>query len=102
MELSALEDEAAAALAAGDLGALVSVRGKLSRAHRAAGDPQQELKLVELDRALGTAITAQHVKLRRSLPVPIPAREVELATTDPADLAEARRVRAEMDELADG
>ncbi len=74
--LAKLEDQANAALATGELAAIVSARGQLSRLRRAAvtADPQWQgvQRMLLLDRALGSAITGMQLALRRELPVPIP------------------------------
>jgi hypothetical protein len=81
--LGALEDEANAALAAGELAAIVSIRGRMSRLRRAAvgADPQWEgvQRMLVLDRALGSAVTGLQLAFRRELPVPIPERVTEAA-----------------------
>src|SRR5919204_4154478 len=58
--LGALEDEANAALAAGELAIIASIRGRTSRLRRAtaAADPHWEgvQRMLVLDRALGSAV----------------------------------------------
>jgi hypothetical protein len=80
---AALEDEANAALAACELAAIVSIRGRMSRLRRAAAaaDPQWEglQRMFVLDRALGSAVTGLQLAQRRELPVPIPERVTEAA-----------------------
>jgi predicted Rossmann fold nucleotide-binding protein DprA/Smf involved in DNA uptake len=81
--LGDLEDEANAALAAGELAAIVSIRGRMSRLRRAAAtvDAQWDgvQRMLVLDRALGSALTGMQLALRRELPVPIPERVTEAA-----------------------
>ncbi len=81
--LGAVEDEANAALAAGELAAIVSIRGRMSRLRRAAAttDPQWDgvQRMLVLDRALGSAVTGLQLALRRELPVPIPEHVTEAA-----------------------
>lgn len=81
--LGVLEDEANAALAAGELKVIASVRGRLSRLRRAAVDAHPDWEGVQrmlvLDRALGSAITGLQLALRRELPVPLPGHVAEAA-----------------------
>jgi hypothetical protein len=81
--LGALEDEVNAALASGELAAIVSIRGRMSRLRRAAAaaDPQWDgvQRMLVLDRALGSAVTGLQLALRRELPVPIPGDIAEAA-----------------------
>lgn len=81
--LGVLEEEANAALATGELAAIVAIRGRMSRLRRAAAatDPAWEGlgRMKVLDRALGSAVTGLQLALRRELPVPIPDQVAETA-----------------------
>lgn len=81
--LSLLEDEANAALAAGELPRIVSIRGRISRLRRAAmtADSRWEgiQRMLVLDRALGSAVTGMQLALRREMPAPLPTRIAEAA-----------------------
>jgi hypothetical protein len=85
--LVALEDEANAALAKGELAAVVSARGQLSRLRRAAAtaDPEWDgiQRMLVLDRVLGSTVTGMQLALRRELPVPIPEHVIEAANRRP-------------------
>lgn len=69
--LGALEDEATAALATGELAAITSIRGRLLRLRRAAAavDSHWEgvQRMLALDRVLGSAITVLQLAMRREL-----------------------------------
>jgi hypothetical protein len=68
-----LEDEASAALAGGELAAIVSARGRIARLRRAvtavAADWSGVERMLVLDRALGSAVTGLQLALRRELRV---------------------------------
>src|SRR5919197_4248536 len=74
--LGALEDEANAALAAGELATIASTRGRTSRRRRAtaAADPHWEgvQRMLVLDRALGSAVAGVQPPARPRAPAPPP------------------------------
>ena len=100
--LVTLEDEANAALAAGELAAIVSARGQLSRLRRVAAtaDPQWEgvQRMLVLDRALGSAVTGMQLALCRELPVPIPEHVIEAASRRPPRPTVRQRVLNALDD----
>ena len=100
--LGALEDEANAALASGELAAIVSIRGRMSRLRRAAAavDPHWEgvQRMLVLDRALGSAVTGLQLALRRELPLPIPAHVTDAANRPAARSTVRQRVLNALDD----
>jgi len=100
--LAMLEDEANAALAAGELAAIVSARGQLSRLRRAAvtADPHWKgaQHMLVLDRALGSAVTGMQLALRRELSVPIPEHVTEAASRRPPRPTVRQRVLNALDD----
>jgi hypothetical protein len=76
--LSALEDEANAALAEGELERIVSTRGRMSRLRRVAAGADPDWpgvqRMLTLDRALGSAVTGLQLALRRGQRLPVPER----------------------------
>lgn len=100
--LVTLEDEANAALATGELAAIVSARGQLSRLRRAAAtvDPQWGgvQQMLVLDRALGSAVTGMQLALRRELPAPIPEHVAEAASRRPPRPTVRQRVLNALDD----
>jgi hypothetical protein len=100
--LGALEDEANAALAAGELAAIVSARGRLSRLRRAAAtvEPDWEgvQRMLVLDRALGSAATGLQLVLRRELPAPLPVHVIEAVERPTPRLTIRQRVLDALDD----
>jgi hypothetical protein len=100
--LGALEDEANAALAAGELATIASIRGRTSRLRRAtaAADPHWEgvQRMLVLDRALGSAVAGVQLALRRELPVPIPEHVTEAAERPAPRLTIRQRVLNALDD----
>jgi hypothetical protein len=100
--LGALEDEVNAALAGGELAAIASIRGRMSRLRRAAAtaDPHWEgvRRMLVLDRALGSAVTGLQLALRRELPVPIPEHVTEAAERPAPRLTIRQRVLNALDD----
>jgi hypothetical protein len=81
--LEALEAEANQALAGGEIEALVSIRGRMSRLRRAAAAEDANWpgldRMCAVDRTLGAAVTGLQLALRREQPLEVPERVARAA-----------------------
>lgn len=79
--LAALEEEAALAVTSGDLGKIVSVRGRISRLRRTSRpQPESAERMLALDRTLASAIVGLQLSRRRARPIPMPERVTGTST----------------------